>query len=195
MKETFLARKKIGYAALVVGLIGMATVMYYVLLYAAPSLPIIAGITKTSIDLNTADDANDGRDRIQIKKIGVEIPIFSGNESVLEQGVWHRKPENGDPIAGGNFVLAAHRFELGLTPAKTKQKSPFYNIDKLAVGDELRIFYQNNWYTYVVSNKYTVAPSALYIENTSSKPKLTLYSCTLKGANDGRDVIEAVLKN
>lgn len=187
-------RKQASLLAIVVGVVGLLAASYYIFLFAAPNLPVVSGLTKSSIDLNTKDDATDTRDRIEIPKIGVEVPIYTGNESVLEQGVWHRKPENGDPAIGGNFVLAAHRFELGLTPAKTKQKSPFYNIDKLQVGDEFKVYYQNAWYTYVVSKKYSVPPSALYIENKSNEPKLTLYSCTLKGANDGRDVIEATPK-
>jgi len=114
---------------------------------------------------------------------------------VLEEGAWHRLPENGNPVDGGNFVLAAHRLEIGWTPGQTKKMSPFYNIDKLNVGDEIVVFYNKNRYSYTIDKIYEVEPSATYIENRTSRPKMTLYTCTLKGAADGRVVIEAKLNN
>jgi len=42
-----------------------------------------------------------------------------------------------------------------------------------------------------VSEKRTVKPSETSIELASNTPKLTLYSCTREGQNDGRDVIVA----
>lgn len=178
-------------ASLLIVIIGL----YIFWLFISPKYPIVPIISKSTIDINTKDDATDLRDRIQIEKIGIEVPFFTGNESVLQSGAWHRKPENGDPISGGNFVLAAHRFELGLTPSMTRQKSPFYNIGELTIGDKIKIFYKNNWYEYVITKMYKVSPEALYIENRSQDPKLTLYSCTLNGASDGRDVIEAIINN
>ena len=96
---------------------------------------------------------------------------------------------------GGNFILSAHRFKIGLTPSQTKYNSPFYNIDLVVVGDPIRIFYDGRWYDYEVTKKFAVKPNDTYIEAPSSEAKLTLYSCTLAGSNDGRDVIEAKLKH
>jgi LPXTG-site transpeptidase (sortase) family protein len=156
-------------------------------------LPQIPIINSSSINLNTKDDAKDNRDRIQIAKINLEVPIFTGNsEAVLDKGVWNRWPGRGNPVIGGNYILSAHRFEMGLTPSQTRQKSPFYNIHKLAVGDTLRVFYQGKWYGYKITKKYSVKPTAFYIEAPSDYAKLTLYSCTLNGSADGRDVIEAL---
>ena len=112
----------------------------------------------------------------------------------MEHGAWWRKPENGNPKDGGNFVLSAHRFIMGLTPQQTLRKSPFYNIDKLTVGDEIIIDYNGVRYNYVISEKQSVKPDAVEIEQLTDQPQLTLYSCTLGGANDGRDVIIAKLK-
>jgi len=166
---------------------------YLLIIRFAPQLPQIPIINSSSINLNTKDDAKDNRDRIQIAKINLEVPIFTGNsEAVLDKGVWNRWPQRGNPIIGGNFILSAHRFEMGLTPSQTRQKSPFYNIHKLAVGDTLRVFYQAKWYGYKISKKYSVKPTAFYIEDPSDYAKLTLYSCTLNGSADGRDVIEAL---
>lgn len=132
--------------------------------------------------------------RLYIPKIDINLPYASGGAEVMEHGAWWRKPENGNPKDGGNFVLSAHRFIMGLTPQQTLRKSPFYNIDKLTVGDEIVIDYDGTRYIYVISEKRSVKPEAIEIEQRTDQPQLTLYSCTLGGANDGRDVLIAKLK-
>ena len=132
--------------------------------------------------------------RLYISKIDINLPYASGGAETMEHGAWWRKPENGNPKDGGNFVLSAHRFIMGLTPQQTLRKSPFYNIDKLMVGDEMVIDYNGARYIYVISEKRSVKPEAIEIEQRTDQPQLTLYSCTLGGANDGRDVLIAKLK-
>ena len=132
--------------------------------------------------------------RLYIPKIDINLPYVSGGAETMEHGAWWRKPENGNPKDGGNFVLSAHRFIMGLTPRQTLRKSPFYNIDKLAVGDEMVVDYNGARYIYAISEKRSVKPEAIEIEQRTDQPQLTLYSCTLGGANDGRDVLIAKLK-
>ena len=132
--------------------------------------------------------------RLYIPKIDINLPYEQGDERVMEHGAWWRRPENGNPKDGGNFILSAHRFIMGLTPEQTLRKSPFYNIDKLALGDEITIDYQGARYVYVISKIYAVKPNAVEIENRTDEPQLTLYSCTLGGAADGREVIIATPK-
>lgn len=177
-------------------LVIIATGLYVLLLTKSPSLSFVAATNgNTSISLDTTDDDQDIRDRIQIEKIGLEVPFFTGDTSqTLEKGAWWRFPERGSPTNGGNFILSAHRFNLGLTPQGTKARSPFYNLDKLTTDDSIRIFHKGTWYDYKVTNTYSVAPSAVEIEAPSAEPKLTLYSCTLKGSADGRIVVEAHLR-
>lgn len=161
--------------------------MAYVLL--APTSGILP--VKTEIDLNTADDAQDSRNRIQIEKINLEVPFFTGGAEELEKGVWHRFPERGDPVQGGNFILSAHRFRIANNPVLTKVRSPFYNLDKLEVGDTMRVFYEGEWYTYTITKKYSVKPNEVQIEAPTEEPRMTLYSCSLGGSADGRIVLEA----
>ncbi|MEO5691042.1 MAG: sortase [Candidatus Saccharimonadales bacterium] len=131
-------------------------------------------------------------DRLYIPKIGVDVSVVRGvNEQALEGGAWHRAPENGDPITGGNFVLAAHRFNLGLTPSLTRAKSPFYHIDKLQDGDDIYVDYKGVRYAYKISKKYDVPSTQTEIESRTKDTRLTLYSCNLAGPEKGRDVIEA----
>lgn len=165
---------------------------YLLALTLTPALPHMPLIPST-IALNTADDATDERDRIQIPKIDLEVPFFGGSSpAALDKGAWHRYPDRGNPVTGGNFILSAHRFNIGLTPAQTANSSPFYHIEKLAVGDKLRVYFDHKWYDYEVSRTYSVPPTAVEIEAPSKTAKLTLYSCTLKGSADGRLVIEAL---
>ncbi len=184
-------RSKLPIIFVLFGVVIIILIFYIGSLIIAPNLPMVPFILKSSIDLNTKDDAMDSTNRIQIQKMGIEVPFYTGSEQVLEQGAWHRKPENGNPKDGGNFVLAAHRFEMGVTPSQTRQKSPFYKIDSLQIDDTIRVYYQNQWYDYVVTGKKEVSPTALYIENKTNKPTLTLYSCSLGGAAVGRYVILA----
>ncbi len=178
--------------AIIAGLFILAGGFYIGLLTFAPKLPNVPLVSQSPLAIRATDDATDTRNRIVIPKIDLEVPYFTGDtEATLDKGAWHRKPEQGNPVIGGNFILSAHRFELGLTPARTKAKSPFYNIDKLQTGDEIKIFFDGKWYSYNVTKKYDVPPTALYIERQSAEPKLTLYSCSLQGAAVGRSVIEA----
>ena len=133
--------------------------------------------------------------RLYIPKIDVNLPYATGSETVMEKGAWWRRPDNGNPADGGNFVLSAHRFIMGLTPQQTLRKSPFYNIDKLEIGDKIYIDYSGKRYKYTISKIFAVAPDAVEIEQRTDQPQLTLYSCTLGGSSDGREVIIATPSN
>jgi LPXTG-site transpeptidase (sortase) family protein len=131
-------------------------------------------------------------DRLYIPQIGVDIAIVEGKDaSALNKGAWHRQPQNGNPIVGGNFVLSAHRFQLGRTPQDTLKQSPFYRLNRLEAGSKIWVDYHNRRYEYIVSRRYSVKPTQVTIESASETAKLTLYSCSLRGAADGREVIEA----
>lgn len=172
---------------------------YIVILTVVPkltNLPVISKVmTETVTEKLQSTYPASPHNRLYIQKIGVDVAIVTGNdEEILQHGAWHRKPQNGDPIKGGNFVLSAHRFQMGYTPAGTVAKSPFYNIDKLGPGDSIIVDYDGSRHIYEIVRKYKVDPRQVEIEERSDVPKLTLYSCTFRGSADGRDVIEAVPK-
>lgn len=130
--------------------------------------------------------------RLYIPQINVDVAIVAGQtDAALELGAWHRSPENGSPTSGGNFVLSAHRFNLGMTPSQTRAKSPFYHIDKLKVGDQLYVDFEGTRYAYEITKSYKVERTATEIEQRSQTPKLTIYSCDLRGEKAGREVVEA----
>lgn len=171
-------------------LIGVLTVSLYVLtLTSIPALPSqpLAKLPPIPVESPELLSTN----QLIIPKIGVIVPIVTGGFEALDQGVWHRFPERGNPLAGGNFILSAHRFKLGWTPQMVRKLSPFYHIDELDSGDSIFVDYEGVRYSYLVDKTYQVKPDEIAIEDQTENPKLTLYSCTLKGEADGRTVIEA----
>lgn len=161
--------------------------VYLLLLIRSPVMNVGAGIINSKVEAEIPVSVN----TLKIPKIGVSTPYYSGDQSVLEKGAWHRYPDKGNPSIGGNFILSAHRFNLGLTPQRTKAKSPFYKIDKLEIGDDIYVSYGGKDYHYKVDRVYDVSRSAVEIEAPSKEAKLTLYSCSLLGEKNGRVVIEA----
>lgn len=138
--------------------------------------------------LSPAPQATDNR--VIIPKIGVNIPYDKGAAS-LDRGAEWRYPERGNPEKGGNFIIAAHRFSIQPTPQGTIEKSPFYHIDKLAVGDKIVIDYIGTRYGYEIEKIFTVKPTQVEIEAPSTDAKLTLYTCELDGSDAGRVVVVA----
>lgn len=133
-------------------------------------------------------------DRIYIPKINTDVAIvpIKGDEKIaLEKGAINRAPLSGNPADGGNYVVAAHRFNLGYTPTATKAKSPFYHINKLSVGDDIYVDYKGTRYAYKVEEKQSVELDAVEIEAKTQDSRLTVYTCELAGSAAGRDVVVA----
>lgn len=178
--------------ASIIGIIFLAVGSYILVTIFSPSIPVLSGKPAGETEQKLTKPAGTYGDRLYIPQINVDVAILQGKDSsVLEKGAWHRKPENGDPIKGGNFVLSAHRFVMSYTPQGTAIKSPFYNIGKLQTGDHIFVDYQSKRYEYEITEKYTVKPDGVEVESPTKDPQLTLYSCTLQGSSDGRDVLEA----
>ncbi len=129
--------------------------------------------------------------RLIIPKIGVDSEIYSGNASVLNKGSWHRFPDRGDPDSGGNFILAAHRYVAQWTPQRTVKQSVLYNINEMNLGDSILIDWKGKRTVYIVKEKKIASPNDPKLELSTSSAQLTLYTCSLKGVNDGRVVIIA----
>lgn len=168
--------------------------LYGLLLTLSPALPIDTNKAEATVKKLVAEQPKIGENRVYIPQINVDVPIvdINGNETVaLEKGAIHRMPESGNPKEGGNYVVAAHRFNIGLTPAMTRAKSPFYHIDKLKQGDQLYVDYDGVRYIYEIYEKKRVEETAVDIEARSADSRLTLYSCELTGPKDGREVVFA----
>lgn len=177
----------------VVPLLGIIGGIYMLANTLAPNLPSdVTGESALVTQTLTKHQPSLKEDRLYVPKLGVDVAIVTGvTDKTLEGGAWHRQPQNGDPTTGGNFVLAAHRFNLGLTPQQTRAKSPFYNIDKLVDDDDVYVDFHGVRYAYKVTHRYKVNSEDIAIENRSDAPKMTLYSCDLRGPKAGREVVEA----
>lgn len=172
---------------LAISLILLAGGLYLLLLVMTPNIAPLYPIEK--IDAKSLGEPEG--DRIIIPKVGINVEFRSGGEEVLNNYAWHRFPERGNPETGGNFIISAHRFELGLTPGETRKKSPFYHIEKVEVGDQVIIDFNGKRYGYEISEKKEVKPTQVEIEAPSEEAKLTIYTCTLGGEADGREVFIA----
>ena len=170
---------------LLIGVIAMLTGMYLLINLGAPLVPSKKDIKKLEVTKT---------DQIIIPAVGISAPIQSGGSEALEKGAWHRYPERGNPVDGGNTIISAHSFIFDLNPLQTRKNSYFYNLHKLEVGNQVYMDWQGKRYEYKVSKKYDVKPNATEIEAPSKEPKLTIYTCTPGGSADGRIVIEATPK-
>lgn len=172
---------------LLVSILSLMGGIYLLILVLTPNIPALYPVQE--IDVKNMGEPSE--DRIYIPKIGVSVPLATGGAEALEKGSWHRFPERGDPEKGGNFIVSAHRFSLGATPGQTRQKSPFYHIDKLEAGDQIIVDFNGKRYGYEIAEEKRVKPTQTEIEAASNVPKLTLYTCTLQGESDGREVFIA----
>lgn len=161
---------------------------YVLTLVGAPAVAPL--ITMKPISVNALPAPAKSDNRIVIPKIGVNIAYGEGKAS-LDKGAEWRYPERGNPENGGNFIIAAHRFSIQPTPLATIEKSPFYSIDKLIVGDKIVVDYKGTRYGYEINKVTSVSAEQTQIEAPSEEAKLTLYSCELDGSNAGRVVITA----
>jgi LPXTG-site transpeptidase (sortase) family protein len=122
--------------------------------------------------------------RAYIPKINVTTPIVpvEGDERLaLEKGAIQRAATSGNPRDGGNFVVVANRFSLGLTPLQTKALSPFYYLNKLSAGDDIYIDYDGVRYAYEVAERKVVSASSEEIEARTADARLTLYASSAQG--------------
>ena len=168
---------------LIVGVLAMAAGIFLLLNLAAPVISTKKDITKISVTKS---------DQIVIPEVGISAPIVAGGSEALEKGAWHRFPERGNPVDGGNMILSAHSFIFAWNPLQTRENSYFYNLHKLNVGEKVYVDWQGKRYTYKVSKMYEVKPNAVDIEAPSKDAHLTIYTCTPGGSADGRVVVEAI---
>ena len=111
-------------------------------------------------------------DRLVIPSILVDEPINQGATiDVLDQGGTWLRPDTGLPNGPGNSVIIAHRYTYGLA-------APFYNLDKVKVGDPIIAYWKGQEVDYKVISVKTVLPSDATVEAPTPNRQLTLYTCT-----------------
>ena len=174
--------------------IGAVIVGVYVAINAlAPSMPIYASAPDETARKLTATKPALNENRLYIPKINLDIATVSdGNTTTVPAGsAIQRALESGNPKDGGNYVLAAHRFQLGYTPQQTRSKSPYYHLGQLASGDEVYVDYDGVRYAFKVTERKFVDPTAPDVEAKTDQDRLTLYSAELSGPGATREVVVA----
>jgi sortase A len=121
----------------------------------------------------------------------LDTPILEGPVSqtykILAQGIW-RWPNGSSPDKGGNTILIGHRFTY------TQPKGILYYLNKVALGDEIAITWQNKSYVYKVSSINVVPPTQTSIEDNTTDARLTIFTCTPLWLPKDRLVVVAELE-
>jgi sortase (surface protein transpeptidase) len=185
-------KRKIRKSTLLIVLLVLFIGLYTLAVFLWPKLPpgLLAGGVKTAERLQNEQPGQHG-DRLFIPQLNIDIPIGQGDAKALNDGAWWGAPENGNPREGGNFVLSAYGFRLGLTPQQTRDGSPFHHLSRLQIDDEIFVDYEGVRYVYKVSNKYPAPDNINEIEQRTEEARLTLYATNSFGDSTGSDVIEA----
>ncbi len=122
--------------------------------------------------------------RIQIPAIGVDSPIFQGDDwEQLKKGVGQHIG-SALPGSDGNLVLSAHNDIYG---------EIFRHLDKLSPGDEIVVSTERQSYTYVIRKIQVVDPTDVWVMAPTDYASTTLISCYPYQVNNKRIVIFADL--
>jgi len=166
------------------------------------TLYIYYPILKTELNYRV----NAGRQVVLAPKsheFGVVIPSLGVNELVipnvdafnkaeymqaLYKGVAHAK-NSVPPDQDGTTYLFAHSSDNPFSI--TRYNTSFYLLPKLAVGDEILLYYQNKEYTYRVSHLEVVKPYQVKALTESTENQLILQTCTPVGTSLNRLLVFA----
>jgi sortase A len=105
----------------------------------------------------------------------LDKPIYDGPISktyrILDKGIW-RYPLTSQPGQKGNTVLIGHRFTY------TNPRGVFYSLDKVKIGSQIAVFWNNKKYLYQVTTIKVVPNTDLSVEAQTTDTRLTMYTCT-----------------
>ena len=111
-------------------------------------------------------------DTLFIPRLDMQKSIFGGGKANLHKGVWH-VPHTSTPDKGGNTVLVGHRFTY-----KDPTGAVFYHLDKVQKDDAISVQWQGKMYNYHVTDIKVVPDTELSVQDNTSDPQLTIYTCT-----------------
>jgi sortase A len=122
--------------------------------------------------------------RLEIPKIGVDKIVVAGTDTAdLRKGPGHY-PNTPLPGQLGNAAIAGHRTTFG---------APFYRINELAAGDEIKVTTLEGVFVYRVTEQLIVAPTDVSVIANTADAELTLTSCHPRFSASERIVIKAKL--
>lgn len=122
--------------------------------------------------------------QLTIPRLKVKATIYKGvTDYQFDRGVgfW---PGSALPGTTGNVVIGGHR---------TAAQRPFYNIEKMKIGDVISVSRPGRSFTYTVSKVFIVRPTDVWIVQPTSTATLTLFTCHPRGSTSKRYVVRATL--
>ncbi len=121
---------------------------------------------------------------LRIPKIGADEVVVEGvDEPELALGPGHY-PGTPFPGEAGNAAIAGHRTTYG---------HPFYNLDRLQVGDPIEATTVQGTFSYRVVRTLVVSPTDVSVLDPGATPELTLTTCNPRYSASQRLVVQAVL--
>lgn len=122
--------------------------------------------------------------QLTIPRLKVKTAIYKGvTDYQFDRGVGYW-PGTALPGAKGNVVIGGHR---------TAAKRPFYNIEKMKIGDLISVSRPGRSFSYKVTKVFIVRPTDVWIVDPTSTATLTLFTCHPRGSTSKRYVVRATL--
>ena len=123
---------------------------------------------------------------LNIPKIDLEVAIKRGiTNEILKDSVGHFE-NTAMPGEYGNFSVAGHR-------AYTSNKF-FSNLDKVEIGDEINVLFENKTHKYVVNSIEVVTPDKVEVVDSTDRnnKEITLVTCTPKYVGSHRLIVKGM---
>lgn len=135
--------------------------------------------------------------RLIIPKLNVDVPVHFGIQlsevmSAMNHGVAHYRISGASAFPGeiGNLVITGH--SAGDVYSSNPYKYIFSGLERLEDGDLIYVNYNSVRYTYRVTKKEVVEPTDVgALIYTTTKPMLTLVTCTPLGTSRQRLLVTA----
>ena len=138
-----------------------------------------AGNTSTDdVASGTAEEKKQVADEVTVSGNAIaviQIPS-QGIKGVVKEGTDNQTLKNyigmfkGSALPGqvGNFSVAAHN---------NIYTEIFRNLNKVNIGDEVKVTTKDSTYTYKVTSKQTVSPTSIEVINNTDKSEITMITC------------------
>jgi sortase A len=109
---------------------------------------------------------------LQVPSIDIDVVVVEGTDVVdLKEGPGHYVRTDDPWDDRGRVAIAGHRTTYG---------APFWDLDKVRPGDDLRLITELGTFAYRVTDTREVLPSATGVLRSSRDPSLVLTTCAPK---------------
>lgn len=143
-----------------------------------PDYPIPTPDALTTVGLEGVDPDASAISRLVIPAMGLDTVVkyvpYNGSTWLIS-GLKQEIAWMGDtswPGLGSNTALAGH------VDLVTGERGPFWNLRNLRAGDEVRVYTAKRIYIYRVSEQKVVDDTDMSVIAETSKPRLTMITCT-----------------